>query len=90
MKFLSVSVILPTADIVTDIMTAYNFFTTGHVNWGIFTTIPIFAPFAVQLLLQLFDFVKNFFVKKNSARILVQAQTFPKILWHFPLLLPVR
>ena len=47
-------------DIVTDISTASHFFRRGDFNWGMCTTLPIFAPFIVRIIVwisQLKEFI---------------------------------
>ena len=56
--FFIFNVVLITSDIVTDFITAVNFFNDGHFYWGICTIVPMFAPFAVRLSLALVELAK--------------------------------
>jgi len=44
------------ADIVTDIMSALEFFDRGHNYWGVFTLVPIFAPFGAKVFITFANF----------------------------------
>jgi hypothetical protein len=56
--FFIFNVVLVTSDIVTDFITAVNFFDDGHFYWAICTIVPMFAPFAVRFSLALVELAK--------------------------------
>ncbi len=56
--FLIFNVVLVTSDIVTDFITAFNFFNDGHFYWAICTIVPMFAPFGVRFSLALVELAK--------------------------------
>jgi hypothetical protein len=56
--FFIFNVVLVTSDIVTDFITAVNFFNDGHFYWGICTIVPMFAPFAVRFSVALVEIAK--------------------------------
>ena len=49
-KFFLFSVALITADIVSDIITAEEFFRRKDFYWGVFTLVPIFMPFVASCI----------------------------------------
>ncbi len=57
-KFFFFNVFLVTFDIVTDFITALNFFNDGHLYWGICTIVPMFAPFVVRFSVSLVELAK--------------------------------
>ena len=65
-KFAIFVVLLKTMDIVTDISTAVDFFFIGEYHWGLFTCLPIVAPFAFRILLAFVAIGKCFKVELNS------------------------
>jgi hypothetical protein len=82
-------------DIGTDISTAIDFFSRGHFNWGLFTTIPIFAPFVFRILLVFYNLGKCFFEEGkysvNIPKIKLQLQSFAaNVFWSFPLFHPIK
>jgi hypothetical protein len=56
--FFIFNVVLVTSDIVTDFITAFNFFNDGHFYWAICTIVPMFAPFGVRFSLALVELAK--------------------------------
>jgi hypothetical protein len=56
--FFIFNVVLVTSDIVTDFITAVNFFNDGHFYWAICTIVPMFAPFAVRFFVALVELAK--------------------------------
>jgi hypothetical protein len=56
--FFIFNVVLVTSDIVTDFITAFNFFNDGHFYWAICTIVPMFAPFAVRFSVALVELAK--------------------------------
>ena len=92
--------LLPTVDMTTDLMTAKEFFDNGHTNWGICTTLPIFAPFIVRVILAgvrvgqcykiTMEYPMSFTVKKNESSYKIQMQELPNLIWDFPAFQPFR
>jgi hypothetical protein len=56
--FFIFNVVLVTSDIVTDFITAFNFFNDGHFYWAICTIVPMFAPFGVRFSVAVYELVK--------------------------------
>ncbi len=56
--FFIFNVVLVTSDILTDFITALNFFNDGHLYWGICTIVPMFAPFVVRFSVALVELAK--------------------------------
>jgi len=56
--FFIFNVVFVTSDIVTDFITAFNFFNDGHFYWGICSIVPLLAPFAVRLSVALLELAK--------------------------------
>jgi hypothetical protein len=56
MVFFVFQVALLFADIVTDILSALEFFSRGHNYWGVFTLVPIFAPFLAKVFITFANF----------------------------------
>ncbi len=96
LKFFAFSVALIFADVVTDIITASEFIALGHKYWGFFTIVPIFAPFVVKAVITLSNLVRCFKLEKyclklNKTRFAVWINNDVwQLLWHFPLLQPIR
>ena len=106
LKFFIFSIALLTADIVTDIFTAEDFFSKDHIYWGTFTLIPIFAPFIARVFLVIANLArcwKILYIKVeglniqrpsigsfSAARFSVWKHELWQLLWHFPLLQPIR
>ncbi len=101
--FFIFSVGLLSADIITDIMAAAEFFKRGDTNWGWFTLIPIFAPFLVRLMMNFIRFCRCFELKKTPAFYFYLPTTSKKknkyhewkselklLKWHFPMFQPIR
>ena len=105
-KFFAFNVALVFSNIVTDIITAYEFFNRGFTWWGTFTTALIFAPFAAKLVLTVFYLREYFYIilpdkskawyqrikyDKNDARKFQKAKNLvKKLIWKFPLVHPIR
>ncbi len=95
-KFFLFSVVLITADIVSDIDTALEFLGRGDLYWGLFTMLPIFAPFFAKVVIAIANFRKciqienfrSFKIIKN--RFNVWKHDLIPVVWDFPLLQPVR
>ena len=49
--FFILHVALLSADIFTDVLSAHEFFERGDHFWGIFTLIPVFAPFIARVII---------------------------------------
>ncbi len=104
LKFFTLSVFLLSMDIYTDIITAADFLSRGHFYWGICTLVPIFAPFAVRILMNIVNLCRCFKLsivenssdprryrpKLNQARLSFCIQEFKQLIWHFPMLQPIR
>jgi hypothetical protein len=58
LMFFIFNVVLIISDIVTDFITAVNFFNDGHFYWAIFTIMPMFAPFVVRFSVALVELAK--------------------------------
>jgi hypothetical protein len=56
-------VVLVTSDIVSDFITAFNFFNDGHFYWAICTIVPMFAPFMVRFSVALVELAKVYIRK---------------------------
>jgi hypothetical protein len=96
--------LLSTSDIVTDLLTAGDFFNNGHFYWGLLTALLIFAPFVARviqiciLIARCFKikkdsnlpFFRRFSLQKNEGRLKVLLKEMPSLLWNFPLFLPIR
>ena len=59
--FFMCNVVFVAADIVSDILTASEFFNRGDYYWGLFTTLLIFAPFMAKIVLMALNTWKCFF-----------------------------
>ncbi len=81
LSFAVINIILVAADIMTDISTAWSFFSSDNYNWGIFSTIPIFAPFLVRIVISVINF---------DSWLINPWVEIQQILWNFPLLIPLR
>ena len=93
-------------DIVTDISTASHFFRRGDFNWGMCTTLPIFAPFVARIaiwIVQLKEFIvihpnleqgrwpiPKVTIEVKKTQIKIHLRKLPSQCWHFPALLPMR
>ncbi len=95
-KFFFFSVVLITADIVTDIKTADELYGRGDHFWGLFTLLPIFAPFLAKIVIAMANFrkciqIENFrSIKIIHNRFNVWKNDIFPVFWDFPLLQPVR
>jgi hypothetical protein len=104
LKFFMRCVVLLSMDIITDISTAVDFLSRGHYYWGICTVVPIFAPFAVRIIMcfvsfcQCFKITKNLYTsvtrryrfQLNRNRLSFYVREMKQLIWHFPLLQPIR
>ncbi len=104
LNFFMRCVVLLSIDIITDINTAVNFLSRGHYYWGICTVVPIFAPFAVKILINILNLcrcfkltivdnssiLRRFRPTLNQARLSFCFQESKQLVWHFPLLQPIR
>jgi hypothetical protein len=104
LKFFMRCVALLSMDIFTDISTAIDFLSRGHFYWGLCTVVPIFAPFAVKILINVVIFcqcfkltkhpelsgLKRYRPKINRARLSFCVRELKKLIWHFPMLQPIR
>ena len=100
------SVVLVAADIVTDISTSIEFFSRGHYYWGVFTLVPVFLPLLAKLVLHLvflsrcfkIEYADSKFlgitplkkVSAVSARLSFCLQEIQLLIWHIPMLQPLR
>ena len=95
LKFFIFSDALLTADIVTDILSALDFFQRAQYYWGLFTLLPFLAPFAVECSITTLSLSRC--LKKvgnclelDTARFSIWQNDLWKLLWHFPLFQPIR
>ena len=104
--FFSCSVVLLSADIITDIVSAEDFFRRGDTYWGVFTLVPIFAPFFVRSIMSLIGFCRCCEFKKIevTSKLHYYLPTTSKknnkydewlselkqLHWHFPMFQPIR
>jgi hypothetical protein len=96
--------LLSTMDIVTDLLTALEFFSSGHYYFGLLTILLVFAPFAARVvhncikIAMCFKITKDFNMpffqrfgfKKNNGRLKVLFQELPCFIWNFPLFQPIK
>ena len=104
LKFFMRCVVLLSLDIITDISTAADFLSRGHYYWGVCTVVPIFAPFAVRILMSFVNLCQCFKLNKdtdssllrryrpklNRARLSFRVRELKQLIWHFPMLQPIR
>ncbi len=94
-KIFTLSIILLTADIVTDFLTAIEFFQNCHFYWGLFTLVPIFAPFLAKIVFSFWTFAQCFErtsegLQLDSARFSFWKKDLWKLIWQFPMLQILR
>ncbi len=87
--FFVFNVLLLTLDIYSDFATAADFFFNGDIYWCLSTLVPIFAPMLVRIIWTLFSLLKTFW-KKDISRLDVQMKDLQSLIWHIPVLLPVK
>jgi len=75
LKFFIFNLLLPGADMTTDILTARNYFLRDHTYWGFYTTFFIFLPFIGKGLIFL---VKLFFCFFSIERVISIRRFFSK------------
>jgi hypothetical protein len=63
-------VVLVTSDIVTDFITAVNFFNDGHYYLAICTIVPMFSPFVVRFFIAVYE-LANISIRKVAFVILI-------------------
>ncbi len=104
LKFFMRCVILLSMDIITDISTAADFFSSGHYYWSMCTVVPIFAPFALRVLINVVNLCRCFKIttvdnssvlrrykpKLNEARLNFCLRELKQVIWHFPMMQPIR
>ncbi len=102
--FFILSICLLTADIVTDFVSAVQFYKQGDTYWGLFTLIPIFAPFVVQSsiilkgLCQCYKFQKIqlalsiyfYWPTRKNMKYNHWKSELKQLHWHFPMFQPIR
>jgi hypothetical protein len=104
--FFCCSVVPLSADIITDIISAEDFFRRGDTNWGVFTLVPIFAPFILRSITSLIGFCRCCEFKKIevTSKLHYYLPTTSKknnkydewlselkqLHWHFPMFQPIR
>jgi len=88
--FFTFNVVFLTADIISDVLTAIQFFSNGHVNWGLSTLLPIFAPMTVRILVAIWNLLKVCYYNKDIPRKEVQIKALPSLIWHIPFLNPIK
>lgn len=82
-SFFTFSVLLVSADIISDIVTALNFYSRGDIYWTIFTLLPVFAPFISRIVLSVINYFRaneSFYIKEELSQ----------VFWNFPLVHPIR
>jgi hypothetical protein len=84
LNFFVFDVVLVCADIITDTVTAIDFFSRGDISWGALTTFFVIAPFWANLAI----FVTNSFRKKKC--FVFYAPELIQLFWNFPIFHPVR
>jgi hypothetical protein len=95
-KLFTLSVVILAADIVTDFLTAIEFFQKGHFYWGLFTLVPIFAPFVAKIVFSFWTFAQcfrrltNWIPQMDLARFSFWKKDLQKLIWYFPMLQPLR
>jgi len=96
--------LLSTLDIVTDLLTAGDFFNNGDFYWGVLTILLIFAPFVARVIHTFIrialcfkinkdsnlPFCQRLSLQKNEGRLKVLLKEMPSFLWNFPLFQPFR
>jgi hypothetical protein len=96
--------LLSTLDIVTDLLTAGDFFNNGNFYWGLLTVLLIFAPFVARVIHTFirialcFKIIKDsnlpfchrLSLRMNEARLKVLLKEMPSFLRNFPLFQPIR
>ncbi len=94
LMFAIFNIIVPSADFITDILTAKSFFQTGHLQPGWLTLLFVFWPFFGRLLVFI---AKCFFGKldytlypSKKTKCIVLCRRSPELIWHFPPLIIVR
>ena len=102
--FIVFKFLLSTLDIVTDLLTAREFFSNGDFYWGLLTILLIFAPFGARVIHTFIriamcfkirkdpklSIFQRFTLKKNEGRLKVLFKEMPSFLWNFPLFQPIR
>jgi hypothetical protein len=102
--FIVFKFLLSTLDIVTDLLTAREFFSNGHFYWGLLTILLIFAPFGATVIHTCIRIAMCFKIRKdsnlpifqrltlekNEGRLKVLFKEMPSFLWNFPLFQPIR
>jgi hypothetical protein len=73
--FFIFNVVLVTSDIVTDFITAVNFFDDGHFYWAISTIVPMFAPFVVRLTVAVYELAKVSIRKVAFVSFIIEEQS---------------
>ncbi len=76
-------------DYSSDVLTAANFYAAGHSYWGSLTLVFICTPFFARIFVFLF-YIGKYLRESDDARLAIQWQEYPKLIWHFPLLHPIR
>ena len=87
--FFTFNVLLCSLDVATDILTAVEFFCEDKIDFGILTVVPVMAPFLARTALAMLDLVRSAY-ERNPAKVEVQLSSLPELLWHFPLMQPLR
>ncbi len=103
LSFFIFKFLLSTLDIVTDLLTAGDFFNNGDFYSGLLTILLIFAPFVARVIHTFIMIVlvfksnkdnlpvcQRFSLWKNEGRLKVLLKEMPSFLWNFPLFQPIR
>lgn len=98
LKFFLFNVVLVTLDIITDFLTAINFFSRREFKWGLLTTVTIFSSLILRTFLDIYGLLRclrmkgkrGFQLTLNRAKFDVLLKQLPHLVWHFPLLHPIR
>ena len=98
-KFFIFKFLLSATDVLTDILTAVQFFYDGDFYWCLCTSTLLFAPFSarvIQAFVRVIMCIRvdhNFCIpvcRMNSVRLQILMQELPNLMWSFPLLQPIR
>jgi hypothetical protein len=93
--------VLQTLDMVTDVVTAIDFFNNNHFNWGCCTIGLVFLPLGARIIQIIIRWATCYKITKtsafpffgsikNEARLKILSQEMPNYLWNFPLFQPIR
>jgi hypothetical protein len=86
---------------VSDVVTALDFFNNDHIHWSGCTFGLVFLPFGARIVEVFVQIAKCYKItkassfpffrsRKNEARLKVLLQVMPNLLWTFPFFQPFR